>query len=58
MLKLNNSGYNTKYRKEILDSALSAYENIVSKTRLGPSPCIEPEIGTRRKENRRKITEN
>ena len=38
MLKLKNSGYNTKYRTEILDSALLAYEKIVSEDKAGTKP--------------------
>ena len=35
MLKLKNSGYATKYRTEILDSALIAYEKIISDDKAG-----------------------
>ena len=38
MLKLKNLGYSTKYRTEILDSALSAYEKIVSEDKAGTKP--------------------
>ena len=38
MLKLKNSGYSPKYRTEILDSALSAYEKILSEHKAGTKP--------------------
>ena len=38
MLKLKNSGYATKYRTEILDSALMAYEKIISDDKAGIKP--------------------
>ena len=38
MLKLKNSGYSIKFRTEILDSALVAYEKIVSEDTAGTKP--------------------
>ena len=38
MLKLKNSGYSTKFRTEILDSALLAYEKILSADKAGTRP--------------------
>ena len=38
MLKLKNSGYATKYRTEILDSALTAYDKITSEDKAGTKP--------------------
>ena len=38
MLKLKNSGYSHKFRTEILDSALSAYEKILSEHKAGTKP--------------------
>ena len=35
MLKLKNSGYNTKFRKEILDSGLKAYNKMLDDDKSG-----------------------
>ena len=38
MLRLKNSGYNRKFRKEILDSALNAFEKMVANDKNGIKP--------------------
>ena len=38
MLRLKNSGYSTKFRKEILNSALNAFEKMVSDDKAGVKP--------------------
>ena len=38
MLKLKNSGYNKKFRQEILDSALKAYNKMVEDDKTGVKP--------------------
>ena len=40
MLKLKNSGYNRKYRIEILDSALKGFEKMVEEDRKGTKPLF------------------
>ena len=40
MLKLKNSGNSTKYRTEILDSALTAFENMVKEDKAGTKPLF------------------
>jgi hypothetical protein len=40
MLKLKNSGYSTKYRTEILDSALTAFEKMVKEDKAGTKPLF------------------
>jgi hypothetical protein len=40
MLKMTNSGYATKYRTEILDSALSAFEKMVKADKAGTKPLF------------------
>ena len=40
MLKLKNSGYSTKYRTEILDSALTAFEKMVEEDKAGKKPLF------------------
>ena len=40
MLKMKNSGYSTKYRTEILDSALSAFEKMVKADKAGTKPLF------------------
>ena len=38
MLRLKNSGYSTKFRKEILNSALNAFEKMVADDKAGVKP--------------------
>ena len=38
MLKLKNSGYGHKFRKEILDSALQAFDKMLADDRNGTKP--------------------
>ena len=45
MLKLKNSGHSPQYRKQILDSALKAFE----RTKMEANHCLEVDNGTKRK---------
>ena len=56
MLKLKNLGYGAKYRTEILDSALTAYEKIVSDDKAGRKPLYRSRDYD--KAEREKIVEN
>ena len=56
MLKLKKSGYGAKYRTEILDSALTAYEKIVSDDKAGRKPLYRSRDYD--KAEREKIVEN
>ena len=38
MVKLKNSGYNAKFRKEILDSATNAFEKMLEDDKVGIKP--------------------
>ena len=40
MVKLKNSGYNRKYRVEILDSAMKAFEKMLEEDRNGKKPLF------------------
>ena len=40
MLKMKNSGYSAKYRKEILDSALRAFEHMLAEDSTGKKPLF------------------
>ena len=40
MIKLKNSGYDQKFRIEIVDSALKAFENMVEEDRKGNKPLF------------------
>ena len=59
MLKLKNSGYATKYRTEILDSALTAYDKINSEDKAGTKPMFRSRDWNKeerdQKKNNRKI---
>ena len=38
MLTLKNSGYNKKFRKEVLDSSLKAYQKMLEEDQNGTKP--------------------
>ena len=38
MIKLKNSGYNQKYRVEIVDSAMKAFKNMLEDDKSGKKP--------------------
>ena len=38
MIKMKNSGYGKKYRIQVLDSALKAFEDMVEKDKAGIKP--------------------
>ena len=40
MVKLKNSGYDKKYRIEVLDSAMKAFEIMIEKERKGTKPLF------------------
>ena len=40
MVKLKNSGYNAKYRKEILDSATKAFDKMLEEDRNNVKPLF------------------
>ena len=40
MVKLKNSGYGEKYRKEILDSALKGFNKMLEEDRNGTKPLF------------------
>ena len=42
MVKLKNSGYNEKFRLEILDSALKAFEKMLEEDKMGIKPLFRP----------------
>ena len=54
MLKLKNSGYNTKFRTEILDSALLAYEKIISADKAGTKPIYRGRGWNKEERNQKK----
>ena len=54
MLKLKNSGYNTKFRTEILDSALLAYEKIISADKAGTKPIYRGRDWNKEERNQKK----
>ena len=56
MLKLKNSGYNTKFRTEILDSALLAYEKIIAADRAGTKPIYRDRDWNKEERNQKKNT--
>ena len=56
MLKLKNSGYGTKYRTEILDSALIAYEKIISEDRAGIKPLYRSRDFNKEERDKNKIS--
>ena len=56
MLKLKNSGYLTKYRTEILDSALVAYEKMVEADKDGTKPLFRDRNWNREQRNDEKIS--
>ena len=58
MLKLKNSGYGTKYRTEILDSALIAYEKIISEDRAGIKPLYRSRDYNKEERDQNKINRN
>ena len=55
MLKLKNSGYLTKYRTEILDSALVAYEKMVEADKDGTKPLFRDRNWNREQRNDEKM---
>jgi hypothetical protein len=56
MLNLKNSGYGAKYRTEILDSALTAYEKIVSDDKAGRKPLYRSrDYDKEERENRKNM---
>jgi hypothetical protein len=58
MLKLKNSGYATKYRTEILDSALTAYDKITSEDKAGTKPMYRSRDWNKEERDPKKTTEN
>ena len=54
MLKLKNSGYSTKYRIEILDSALSAFEKMLKDDKAGTKPLFRDRNWNREERNKMK----
>ena len=56
MLKLKNSGYSSKYRMEILNSAVKAFEKMLENDQNGTKPLLEIEIGTGKKDYKAKRT--
>ena len=55
MVKLKNSGYGEKYRKEILDSALKGFEKMLEEDRNGTKPLFRNRSWKKEeRENRKK----
>ena len=48
MLKLKNSGYSVRYRKQILDSATKGFDQMVQDDKMEQSLCFETENGTKK----------
>ena len=55
MLKLKNSGYSVKYRTDILDSALKAFEKIVKDDQEGVKPMFRNREWNKEERSRDKI---
>ena len=58
MLKLKKSGYSTKYRTEILDSALSAFEKMLKDDKDGTKPLFRDRNWNREEINKKKSNRN
>ena len=54
MLKLKNSGYSAKYRKEILSSALKAFEQMLADDKAGIKPLFRERGGKKEKRQKAK----
>ena len=55
MLKLKNSGYSIKYRTEILESALQAYEKMIEADKAGTRPLFRDRNWNREQRNQKKM---
>ena len=51
MLTLKNSGYNKKFRKEVLDSSLKAFQKMLEEDQNGTKPYTEVATGILKKDN-------
>ena len=58
MLKLKNSGYNCKFRKEILDSGLKAFEKMTEDDKKGIKPMYRGKEWNAEERNKVKSAKN